>query len=77
MAFVLQNPKVNHKDSKNWKIKSHNFNELTVLYNGYGKKQFLYLSVLLGSASMTKDHFLLKILFLGRSGVTDPYWNQI
>ena len=36
------------------------------------KKQFLYLSVLLGSPSMTQDHFLLKILFVGRTGVTDP-----
>jgi hypothetical protein len=58
-------------------MNSHNFNEFTVLYNGYGKKQFLYLSVLLGSPSMTQDHFLLKILFIGRSGVTDPYRNQI
>ena len=38
---------------------------------------FLYLSVLLGSPSMTQDHFLSKILFVGRSGVTDPYRNQI
>ncbi len=58
-------------------MNSHNFNEFTVFYNGYGKKQFLYLSVWLGSSSMTQDHFLLKILFVGRSGVTDPYRNQI
>ncbi len=37
----------------------------------------LYLSFLLGSPSMTQDHFLLKILFIGRSGVTEPYRNQI
>jgi hypothetical protein len=37
----------------------------------------LYLSVLLGSPSITQDNFLLKILFVGRSGVTDPYRNQI
>ena len=58
-------------------MNSHNFNEFTVLYNGYGKKQFLYLSVLLGFPSMTQDHFLLKILYIGISGVTDPYRNQI
>ena len=38
------------------KMNSHNFNGFTVLYNGYGKKQFLYLSVLLGSPSMTQDY---------------------
>jgi hypothetical protein len=48
-----------------------------VLYNGYGKKQFLYLSVLLGSPSLFQDGFLLIIPFLGRSGVTDPYRDQI
>ena len=41
------------------------------------KKQFLYLSLLLGSPSMTQDHFILKIVFVGRFGVTDPNKNQI
>ncbi len=50
---------------------------ITVFYNGYGEKFFLYLSVSLGSSSMTRDHLLLKKLFVGRSGVTDPYRNQI
>ena len=58
-------------------MKSYNFNEFTVLYNGYGKTQFLYLSLLLGSPSMTQDHFILKILFVGRFGVTDPNKTQI
>ena len=56
---------------------SHYFNEFTVLYNGYGKKQFLYLSVFLGSPSMSQDGFLLIIPLLWRSGVTDPYRNEI
>ncbi len=35
-------------------MNSHNFNEFTVFYNGYGKKQFLYLGVWLGSSSFIK-----------------------
>ncbi len=58
-------------------MNSHNFNEFTVFYNSYGKKQFLYLSVLLGFPCKIYDYFLLKILFIGKSGVTDPYRNQI
>jgi hypothetical protein len=37
---------------------------------------FLYLTVLLGPPSMTQNHFLLKILFLGRSGVTEHHRNK-
>ncbi len=37
-------------------MNSYNFNKFTELYNGYGKKQFLDFSVLLGSPSMTQDH---------------------
>jgi hypothetical protein len=46
-----------------------------VLYNGCGKNLFLYLNVLLGSPSMTQDHYLLIIPFVGRSGVKIPKFN--
>ncbi len=58
-------------------MNSHDFNEYTVLYNGYGKNQFLYFSVLFGPPSMTQDNFLFIISFVERSGVTDTYRNQI
>ena len=77
MVFVLQNPKVKQQRFEKLKMYSHYFNEFTVLYNGYGKNQFLYFSVCLGSYSMFKDGFLLIIPFLVRSGVTDPYRDQI
>jgi len=75
MVFVPQNPKVKPQRFEKLKMKSHNFNEFTVLYNSYGKKQFMYLSLLLGSPSMTQDHFILKILFVGRFLGTDPNKN--
>jgi hypothetical protein len=41
------------------------------------KNNFIIWVFSLGSPSVTLDHFLLKILFIGISGVTDPFRNQI
>jgi hypothetical protein len=38
MVFVLQNPKVKPERFEKLKNDSYNFNEFTVLYNGYSKK---------------------------------------
>jgi hypothetical protein len=40
-------------------------------------KKFFVFQCFIWVPCKTQDFFLLKILFIGKSGVTDPYINQI